>query len=137
MAESTLVAAPSPAAAELDALRQRALALTLRRATSDGTHATAVAGLQLIRASAPAAQLPAVYEPGLVLALQGAKKVQLGDDVLVYGPSHCLLVAMPLMPRSHVIQATPDKPYICLRFSCDTQTLADLLLELDAGPPVT
>ncbi|HSI50135.1 MAG TPA: AraC family transcriptional regulator [Ideonella sp.] len=137
MAESTLAAAPSTAEPELDALRQQALALALRRATGDGTHATAVPGLKLIRASAPAARLPVVYEPGLVLALQGAKQVQLGEEVLTYGPSHCLLVAMPLMPRSHVIQATPEQPYICLRFNCDTQALADLLLELDAGPPVT
>jgi hypothetical protein len=40
-------------------------------APSDGLHETTIAPLQLIRASAPAQPLPAVYEPGLCVVVQG------------------------------------------------------------------
>lgn len=123
---------------ELQTVRQQVVDLLLRHTPGDGVHEAALAGLSgscgvhLIRASAPAQALPAIYDPGLVLVLQGRKKVMLGDGVLHYDPLHCLLVSMTVLPRGQIIEASPDKPYLCLRLGCDTQSLADLLLE--AGP---
>lgn len=117
----------------MEPLRQQAIALLMRHAPADGVHASAVAGLQLIRASAPALPLPALYEPGLVLVLQGRKRATLGTEVLHYDPLHCLLVAMTLLPVGQVIEATPEQPYLCLRLSSSPQMLADLLIEM--GPP--
>jgi AraC-like DNA-binding protein len=117
----------------MEPLRQQAIALLMRHAPNDGLHGSAVEGLQLIRASAPALPLPALYEPGLVLVLQGRKRATLGTEVLHYDPLHCLLVAMTLLPVGQVIEATPERPYLCLRLRCSPQMLADLLIEM--GPP--
>lgn len=122
----------TPATLPIDRLRELALAQVLRHAPTDGVHGCAVPGLQLIRASTPALPLPAVYEPGLVLVLQGRKRASLGAEVLHYDPLHCLLVAMTLLPVGQVIEATPDRPYLCLRLLSSPQALADLLIE--AGP---
>jgi AraC-like DNA-binding protein len=118
--------------ATVEALRQHAIGLMLRHTPADGVQGCAVPGLQLIRASAPALPLPAVYEPGLVLVLQGRKQATLGAEVLHYDALHCLLVAMTLLPVGQVTEATPERPYLCLRLLSSPQALADLLIE--AGP---
>ncbi|MBI3349797.1 MAG: AraC family transcriptional regulator [Burkholderiales bacterium] len=120
---------------DLDALRERTIALALARMPGDGLHATALPWLRLIRASAPAQPVPAVYEPGLVLVLQGRKRAQLGERVVHYDAMQCLLVPMTLLPRGQVLEASPAKPYVCLRLSCETQALAELLLDADTPAP--
>ncbi|MGE5450472.1 MAG: AraC family transcriptional regulator N-terminal domain-containing protein [Acidobacteriota bacterium] len=119
-------------ASRLEALRQDALAIALRHAIGDGLHDGRVPGLQLIRASAPAQPLPAVYEPGLVLVLQGRKQATLGTEVLHYDPLHCLVVSMTLLPVGQITHASADQPYLCLRLHSSPTDLAALMLE--AGP---
>ena len=120
-----------PSDDDLQVLRERTIALALARAGSDGLHTTALPWLRLIRASAPALPVPAVYEPGLVLVLQGRKQAQLGDTVVQYDAMQCLLVPMTMLPRGRVVEASAAKPYVCLRLSCETQALAELLLDGD------
>ena len=117
---------------ELQALRERTVALALARAPGDGLHETALPWLRLIRASAPAQPVPAIYEPGLVLVLQGRKQAQIGERVVHYDALQCLLVPVTTLPRGRVVEASADKPYVCLRLSCQTQALAELLLDGDA-----
>jgi AraC-like DNA-binding protein len=115
----------------LQALRERTIALALARMPADGLHATALPWLRLIRASAPAQPMPAVYEPGLVLVLQGRKRAQLGQRTVHYDAMQCLVVPMTMLPRGQVVEASPDRPYVCMRLSCETQALTELLLSGD------
>ncbi len=119
---------------DLQPLRERTIQLALAHAPGDGQHPTALPWLRLIRASAPALPVPAIYEPGLVLVLQGRKQAQLGSRIVQYDAMHCLLVPVTALPRGRVVEASADKPYVCLRLSCDTQALAELLLGADATP---
>jgi AraC-like DNA-binding protein len=122
-----------PKDADLQLLRERAVALALNRAPGDGMHQTELPWLRLIRASKPAQPVPAIYEPGLVLVLQGRKQARLGERLVHYDAMQCLIVPVTTLPRGHVVEASPEKPYVCLRLSCKTQALAELLLD-GAGP---
>lgn len=124
---------PPSAADERHSLLQAAVQQVLRHAPSDGHHATAVPGLQLIRASAAGQPLPTVYQPGLVVVLQGRKQALLGGQVLRYDPLHCLVVSVTMLPAGQITEASPAAPYLCMRLNLDTQALAALMLEL--GPP--
>ncbi|MEK8051175.1 AraC family transcriptional regulator [Ideonella sp. DXS22W] len=124
-----------PLPPEWAARLSQAVQLALRHAPVDGHHATAVPGLMLIRASAPAQPLPTVYEPGLVVVLQGRKQALLGQQVLRYDPLHCLVVSVKMLPAGQITEASPEAPYLCLRLGLDTQALSALLLEL--GPAGT
>lgn len=117
----------------LTSLRARTIALAARHAPVDGLHATALPWLRVIRAGAPGQAVPAIYEPGLVLVLQGRKQAQLGDAVVHYDAMQCLLVPVTALPRGRVLEASADEPYLCLRLSCETQALAELLA--DGAPP--
>lgn len=122
---------PSPDV-DLQALRERTIAQALTHLPADGLHATALPWLRLIRASAPAQAVPAVYEPGVVLVLQGRKRAQLGERVVHYDAMQCLVVPMTMLPRGQIVEASADKPYVCLRLSCETQALTELLLDGEA-----
>ncbi|MBA2676574.1 AraC family transcriptional regulator [Ramlibacter sp.] len=104
-------------------------------APHDGLHDTAVTQLQLIRASAPAQPLPAMYEPGLVFVVQGRKQAVLGADTLVYDPLHYLLVSVTVLPQGQILEASARKPYLCIRLNLDPRELGSLLLQ--ARPPET
>ncbi len=120
-------------AAAREACRRELIDRVSRATPLDGVHDTAIAGLQLLRISTPGQPLPARYEPGLVLVLQGRKEAWLGDEHLVYDALHCLVVAVTLLPRAQVVQASAEQPYLCIRLNVDTGQLATLLL--DMPPP--
>lgn len=109
------------------------VALALRHTPGDGVHTTAIPGLDLIRASAPAQPLPAIYEPGIVLVVQGRKQASLGHEVLNYDPLHVLVVSVTMLPLGHVVQASPERPYLCLRLAADPRELGALVLEMPAA----
>lgn len=112
------------------------VALVQQFAPEDGVHTTAIKRLQLIRASTPAAPLPALYEPGLVLVVQGRKVATLGSLRLVYDPLHCLVVAVTMLPLAQVLEASPARPYLCARVSADAREIGSLLLDTRGAAPV-
>jgi len=102
-------------------------------APSDGLHDTAIKPLQLIRVSAPAQRLPAVYEPGLCVVVQGRKHARLGSELLVYDALNYLVISVTMLPQAHVVEASEDKPYLCVRLNVDPRELGSLLLEAEAA----
>jgi hypothetical protein len=96
---------------------------------TDGLHETAIAPLQLVRASEPGQPLPAVYEPGLALVVQGRKHARLGAELVVYDPLHYLLISVTMLPVGQVVEASPERPYLCIRLQIDPRDIASLLTE--------
>ena len=104
-------------------------------APADGVHATPIAGLQLLRLAQPGAPLRALYEPGLVLVVQGRKVATLGTQRLVYDPLHCLVVGVTMLPVAQVIEASPERPYLCMRLQVDAREIGALVLESAGARP--
>jgi AraC-like DNA-binding protein len=103
-------------------------------ASGDGVHATALAPLQLMRMSAPTPCMPTLYEPRLYVVVQGSKVATLGAHQYRYDPLHYLVVSMTLPMIGQVIEASPGKPYLCLRLDIDPACIARLLLDsADSG----
>ncbi|MFT4246951.1 MAG: AraC family transcriptional regulator [Pseudomonas sp.] len=112
-------------AAPLAELTGRIARLTAR---GEGLHRTALPALQLIRIDAPTACMPSVYEPRFCLVVQGSKTASLGKLHFRYDPLHYLVVSMTVPMIGQVIEASPDKPYLCLRLDIDPEDVAGLLL---------
>lgn len=112
-----------------DTLRAELIGLVKHFAPRDGLHKTAIAPLQLIRTSAPGQRLPAVYDPGVVLVVQGRKHAALDDELIVYDALHYLVVSVTMLPHACVVEASDDQPYLCIRLDVDARELAPLLLE--------
>ena len=111
--------------------RQQELALRVARLTpEDGMHRSLIPSLDLIRGSVPTVCMPSVYQPSLAFVVQGRKRALLNDDVFHYDALNYLVVSVTLPAVGQVLEASPERPYLCLRLNLDLGQIARLLLEL-------
>lgn len=108
-------------------------ALIDRHVVGTGICSTAMPHLSLIRADAPSTPTPAVYEASLCLIAQGSKRVSIGEHSVVYDAAHYLLVSVELPLVGHVLDASPERPYLCCKIDLDAAILADLLASEGGG----
>ncbi|ESS39815.1 exoenzyme S synthesis regulatory protein ExsA [Burkholderia cenocepacia] len=100
----------------------------------DGFQATPIERMTLVRSSTVTMPMPNVYRPQLCLVAEGHKEVTLGDRVLKYAPGRYGVVTYDLPATGRVVDATPDKPYLCLYLDFDPVMLADLALRVPPLP---
>ena len=109
-------------------------AIIARNISRDGFHATPIERVTLARSSTVTMPMPNVYRPQLCLVAQGRKEVALGDCVFRYAPGRYGVVTYDLPAIGHVVEATPDKPYLCLYLDFDPVMLGDLALRVPPPP---
>lgn len=102
-----------------------------RFAPEDGSAPTVLPRLHLARMTSPTQPMHSVQEPALCIAAQGRKQIILGDRIYTYEPSNYLLVSADLPVVGCVMEASPEKPYLGMRFDLDQSALAALMLEMD------
>lgn len=112
-------------------------ALIDRHADGTGICSTAMPHVSLIRADAPSTPTPAVYEASLCLIAQGSKRVSIGEHSVVYDAAHYLLVSVDLPLVGHVLDASPERPYLCCKIDLDAAMLADLMASEGGGVDCT
>jgi AraC-like DNA-binding protein len=111
--------------------QQTELAKLIERNTAaDGIHATEIPCLFLSRSSQPSAPMYGLHEPALCIIAQGRKQVLLAGNRYLYGPEECLVVSVDLPVVGQVIEATPEIPYLGLRFDLEPGGLGALMLEM-------
>src|SRR3546814_6769324 len=77
--------------------------------------------------------MASVYEPVACLILQGAKQVEIGDRVLRYDHASYFVASLDLPAISHVIEASPARPYIAVALTLDRAVIADLIAAMPAA----
>ncbi len=110
----------------LDAQQAELADRVARNTHADGMHDCAIPGVSLIRFSSPSQPVPTVYEPSLCIVVQGRKHALLGEVVYTYDALNYLVVSMTLPVVGQVVEATPERPYLCLRFNVDTALIGEL-----------
>ncbi len=114
--------------------RRRALALLIDKySNGDGIHATAIDGVFCIRLSAPNMTLPSVYQPSVCVIVQGAKQVLLEEEIYRYAPPQFLAVSVDLPLLGQVVEASAERPYLCLQIEIDPRQVAELIAQSDAA----
>jgi AraC-like DNA-binding protein len=89
----------------------------------------------LARAHQPASKTQALYEPSILIMLQGAKRVFIGDEVYVYNAQQYMVMALPL-PCTSEAQASAQEPLMGLSIRLNLTEVADLLVSInEAGIP--
>ena len=101
----------------------------------DGIHPTSIKHLALSRYSQPGEPVPAVYPPSMCVVAQGSKVVILNDERYVYDPSRFIVASVDLPVAGQVIEATPDKPYLCVMLELEPKEIASVILEADLPAP--
>jgi len=108
----------------------RLAGLIERYAETDGTHATAIPRLSLVRSSRPTEPFHGVAEPALCLVAQGRKMALLGNQVFEYDRTRYLLISADLPLVGHVAEASPERPYLCVRLGLNRKLLSAMMLEM-------
>lgn len=98
---------------------------------------TAIPGLSLVHVNRPSMPTPVVYETGLCLFAQGANRVSMGERSVVYNVANYLLASVDMPLLCHLIDASPDKPYLCCKIGFDAPLLAELLMTEGRTSPRT
>lgn len=99
-----------------------------RQTPTDGSHRCPLPGVKLIRSSSPTMPMPVIYEPTLCLVAQGRKRAMLGNSSYVYDPTSYLIASVDLPVMGSVIEATPDRPYLCLQIDLDMDVLGEMIV---------
>jgi AraC-like DNA-binding protein len=123
----------------LDQQQAELAALVTRLTPNEGLYQSAIPSLTVIRANSPSIPTPSLYDPSLCIVVQGRKRALLGDEVYYYDALNYLTVSVTLPAIGHVLEATPERPYLCLRLELDARMIGELLLQVgrSAVPPST
>lgn len=112
---------------------QQLATLVARHTPQEGTISAPVPRLQLIRADAPQQPVQVLHEPALCIVVQGRKQVMLGTQAFTYDATHVLAVSAALPVSGEILEATPQRPYLCLRLNLDPVLLSTLVTEMPRG----
>lgn len=85
---------------------QQLIELISRHAPSDGTHATPIDGVSLVRSGTPTLPMPVVYVPTLCLIVQGRKQVVASATSYVYDAATYLVASVDIPVMGSVIEAS-------------------------------
>lgn len=108
--------------------------LVIRHAPEDGMYDMPVPGLALIRYGAPTDRVPVLHEAALCMIVQGAKVVMLADEVYRYDTESHLVVSVDLPLAGQVVEAAPERPYLCVRIDLEPSLLNELMLQQPPSP---
>ncbi|WP_374338933.1 AraC family transcriptional regulator N-terminal domain-containing protein [Leeia sp.] len=108
--------------------RSSQLAALIERHTGiDGVFDTALPRLSLIRCSRPLGPIYAMSRPMVSLVAQGARMTCLGDEHYTCDSQHHLLFTAELPVAGHVLEASPERPFLGLQLDIDPCSLAEVL----------
>lgn len=99
--------------------------------------ATAIPGLTLHRRTAPTAACHVIYEPSVILVVQGCKEVQIGRDTLTYDSSRYLLTSVDLPTVTRVSEASEETPCLAVSMKLDIALVREFLSREDFHTPGT
>lgn len=113
-----------------------ALASTIGR-WSEGTEdrATPIPNLAFFRREAPTRPGICQVEPSVVLVVQGAKRMLVGDDTFAYNSERFLIASLDIPASSEVVEASPDRPCLGLLLKLDLRLMTELVAQSRLPPP--
>lgn len=108
--------------------------LIARHAPEDGMCEMPIPGLALFRSSGPTDSVPVVHKPAVCIIAQGAKTVRLADEAYRYDAATHLVVSVDLPLTGQVTEASPARPYLCVRIDLEPAVLSELMLQQPPPP---
>ncbi len=89
--------------------------------------ATAIPRVTLHRRTAPTAACHVMYEPSVILVVQGSKEVQIGKDTQAYDSSRYLLISVDLPTVTRVTAASGKAPCLAVSLKLDISIVREFL----------
>lgn len=110
--------------------RQRMVNLLTSLAPNEGYNLSFLMDVRFLRSNRSLSETPVLYEPGIVVVIQGRKRGFLGGQTYLYDAQHYLAVSVPV-PFTMETDASEKEPLLAIYFRLDFQLLAELLVQMD------
>lgn len=107
----------------------RMVAMIQQLAPSEGYSESALEGVTFMRSNGALVRMPALYDPSIVIVIQGTKYGFHGGNIYTYDANHYLVVTVPL-PFDVETQATAEEPLLGLIIRVDFALAAGLMLDM-------
>lgn len=101
----------------------------------EGDHQSEVPGLSVHIRKAPTEPLHCVYTLRLTFLLQGAKQLQLDNQLITCESGQTMLTTFDLPVISHVTSASRHEPFIALTLTLNYSLILEACTELGLGKP--
>lgn len=122
-------------AESLDATQAELVDLIGARTVGMEECATAIGNLSLFRRDSVTGPQACLIQPSIVVVVQGAKQMLMGNHAYTYDTEHFLINSLDLPAQSLALQASPHKPCLGLSFKLNLSTLAELMSRTRLSPP--
>lgn len=96
---------------------------------------TPIPNLGLWRRERPEPPAVCLVAPSIVIVVQGAKKMWVGNEAYEYDTARFLITSLDIPANSEVLTASPERPCLGLVLSLDLRMLADLISQGHQPPP--
>lgn len=113
-----------------EASHRRMVELLKRLAPEEGYTRSALDGVTFMRSNRALPSTPALYEPSIVIVIQGRKTGLHGGKLYVYDARHYLVLSVPL-PFTIETEASEQEPMLGLALRIDQPLVAELAMGLD------
>lgn len=97
--------------------------------------ATSIPNLGFFRREAATEPCTCLIGPSIVLVVQGAKQLLIGERAYAYDTGRFLITSLDLPASSQVLEASPDKPCLGLVLGLDLRVMAELIAQSGLPPP--
>ncbi len=108
--------------------RDELVGLIARAIRQDGS-VEPLKGLHLHRRSSPTELVHGMTNLAFCVIAQGGKEILLSNGRYQYDPAHYLLTTVELPIVSHVIEASPERPYFSARLQLDPTLVGSVMVE--------
>ena len=119
----------------MEAVREALVRRVARWTASADAVETAIPGLLLVRREAPTEPFSCMYEPSVVLVLQGPKRIVVGEDAFEWAGHEFVLTSVDLPVISQVLEASKEKPHLALRLKLDQRAIAEMMVDCNLPAP--
>jgi len=97
---------------------------------------TPIPNLAFWRRERPEPPTVCLVAPSIVLVVQGAKKMWIGDGFYEYDADRFLITSLDIPANSEVVTASPERPCLGLVLNLDLRLLAELISQGNLPPSV-
>nr|WP_303648402.1 AraC family transcriptional regulator [Shewanella metallivivens] len=113
-------------------MKQKIKQLVEQRITADGMVDTAIKGVSLFKITQAMPCAPALYEPTVVVILNGRKEAILDGHRYIYDNSQYMCCTVSLPVEAGTPEASPEEPLLGVYISLDTQVMTELAIEMES-----
>lgn len=100
-------------------------------AQTDGDYDTLIPSLKLRRCSSTTDPKPCIYGLGLVLIVQGRKRITRGDEIFDYGAGQSLITTVDMPVVAYITRASAAEPFLGMWLELDARLIAQLAAEME------